>query len=128
MCGRDGNQDGRPGRLGRVLVALASWSETTPALWCAVAATVGAGLLVGRWWALLVPTVLALVLVVGVLASGQDPGERWESTPENYALAYLAAWAITVALLAVGVAVHKMVAAASGSRLTSSADGSGRSA
>jgi hypothetical protein len=39
------------------LLALTTWSETMTAAWCAVAATVVAGLLVGRWWALLVPTV-----------------------------------------------------------------------
>jgi hypothetical protein len=41
------------------LVLLAGWSETTPALVCAGAATIAAGALVGRWWALLVPTVPA---------------------------------------------------------------------
>jgi hypothetical protein len=92
------------------LLGFASWSETTAALWCAGAATVIAGLLVGRWWALLVPAGIALVLALGVLASGEDPGERWETAPENYALGFLAAGAVAAALLALGVAVHKLVA------------------
>jgi hypothetical protein len=90
------------------LVALASWSETTAALWCAGAATVIAGLLVGRWWALLVPGGIALVLALGVIASGEDPGERWEAAPERYAVGVLAAGAVAAALLALGIAVHKL--------------------
>ena len=87
-------------------------AESTPALVCACAATVLAGVLVGRWWLLLVPTVPALVIIFGALLSGRDPGERWDAAPADYAVAYLTAWAIIAGLLAIGVAVHKLLAAA----------------
>ena len=90
------------------LLALAEWSETTAALWFAGAATVIAGLVVGRWWALLVPAAIAVALAIGVVTSGEDPGERWEASPGSYAVGVLMAGAIAAALLALGVAVHKL--------------------
>lgn len=94
------------------MLALTSWSDTTPAIVCAAAATVATGLLVGRWWLPLVPTGPALVVVVGFLLSERDPGERWDAAPADYALWFFTAWAAIVALLAIGVAARKLLAAA----------------
>jgi hypothetical protein len=91
------------------LVLLATWSDTTPALIAAAAATVAVGAIVGRWWALLVPTVAAVIAIVALLADGRDPGEYWDSDPEDYAYAYFVAWAIVAGLLAVGIAARKLV-------------------
>jgi hypothetical protein len=93
-----------------LLVALASWGDSTPATVCAVAATVATGLLVGRWWVLLVPTGPALVLIVYYLFSEQDPGEWWDADPSDYALGLTFVWIFVVGLLAIGVAIHKLVA------------------
>ena len=95
-----------------LLVALASWGDTTPATMCAIAATVATGLVVGRWWVLLVPTGPALALIVYFLFSEQDPGEWWDADPTDYALGFALVWLFVVGLLAVGVAIHKLVVAA----------------
>ena len=93
-----------------LLVALASWGDTTPATVCAIAATVATGLVVGRWWVLLVPTGPALALIVYFLFSEQDPGEWWDADPTDYALGLALVWLFVVGLLAIGVAIHKLVA------------------
>lgn len=94
------------------MLALTTWSDTTLATVCAAASTVVTGLLVGRWWLLLVPTGPAVVVIVGFLLSERDPGERWDADPADYALWFFTAWAAIVALLAIGVAAQKLLAAA----------------
>jgi hypothetical protein len=91
------------------LFALTSWDDTTPALVCAAAATVVTGLLVGRWWLLLVPTVAAVALSAWLLLLARDPDEYWDADPADYVVAVVMVCAIVVALLALGVAARKVV-------------------
>jgi membrane associated rhomboid family serine protease len=93
------------------LLALTTWSATTPAVVCALILTLATGLLVGRWWLLLLPVAVAAAIAIGLLVDGRDPGEWWDASPGTYAVGVAMAAALVAALLGFGVAVRKSVAA-----------------
>jgi hypothetical protein len=70
----------------------------------AVPVTVVAGALVGRWWVLLVPAVIAAAYGLALLIRGG----RGDSEPIVYAFALAFAAASFAFLLAVGVALRKL--------------------
>jgi hypothetical protein len=87
------------GWLGALAVVL--FTGVSP--WLAAPVTVLAGVLVGRWWVLLAPVVLALGYGLGLLIAGG----RGDSEPYVYAFAIAVAAAGFAFLLAVGVALRK---------------------
>jgi hypothetical protein len=89
------------------MIGMASWSNTDAALVGAGIGTVVLGILVGRWWVLLVPAVVGALLALGTLIS--DPDDFHEGSPGLWA-AYVAVWTIAIgALLAFGVAISRVV-------------------
>ena len=86
-----------------VVVLLADLSP-----WFAAPVTVLAGVLVGRWWVLLVPAGAAVIYGAALLIDGADPGERWDSEPIVYVFAIAFGAAALAFLLAVGVALRKL--------------------
>jgi hypothetical protein len=93
------------------LLALTTWSETTAAIVCALILTLATGLIVGRWWLMLVPVAVGAAIAISLLVDGRDPGEWWDADPADYAVAVAMAAALVAALLGFGVAVRKSVAA-----------------
>jgi hypothetical protein len=57
---------------GGFMIGMASWSNTDAALVGAGTGTVVLGILVGRWWVLLVPVVPGALLALGTLISDSD--------------------------------------------------------
>jgi hypothetical protein len=93
---------------GVFMIGMASWSNSDAAMIGAGIGRVLLGLLVGRWWVLLVPLVPGVLLAVGTLAA--DPDDYYEGSPALWA-AYVALWTGAIdALLALGVAVNRSVA------------------
>jgi len=65
------------------------------------------GVLVGRWWVLLVPIVPGALLALASLVS--DPDDYYEGSPRLCA-AYVALWTVAIAaLFALGVAINHSV-------------------
>jgi hypothetical protein len=92
---------------GVFMIGMASWSNTDAALVGAGIGTVVLGILVGRWWVLLVPVVPGALLALGTLIS--DPDDFHEGSPGLWA-AYVALWTVAIgALLALGVAINRSV-------------------
>ena len=92
---------------GGFMIGMASWSNTDAALVGAGIGTVVLGILVGRWWVLLVPVVPGALLALGTFIS--DPDDFREGSPGLWA-AYVALWAVAIgALLALGVAINRSV-------------------
>ena len=90
------------------MAAMASWSYTDAAMIGAGLGTVLLGVLVGRWWVLLVPIVLGGLLALATLVS--DPDSFHENSPELWAL-YIALWTVAIAaVLALGVAINRSAA------------------
>ena len=85
---------------------VATWDSQTPALVVAAVATVSLGLLVGRWWAVVVPLALGLP-VSGLLLIGQS------HELDMVALAGVTLlWTMRItALVAIGVGVERGVRA-----------------
>ena len=93
---------------GGFMAGMASWSYTDAAMIGAGLGTVLLGVLVGRWWVLLVPIVLGGLLALATLAS--DPDDFHENSPELWAL-YVALWTAAIgAVLALGVAINRSAA------------------
>jgi hypothetical protein len=93
---------------GVVMIGMASWSNTDAAMIGAGIGTVVLGVLVGRWWVLLVPIVPRALLALGTLVS--DPDDYYEGSPGLWA-AFVALWTVGIAaLLALGVAVNRSMA------------------
>jgi hypothetical protein len=87
------------------MIGMASWSNTDAAMVGAGIGTVVLGVLVGRWWVLLVPIVPGALLALGSLVS--DPEDFHEGSPGLWA-AYVAIWTVAIAaLLALGVAINR---------------------
>jgi hypothetical protein len=63
------------------MVGMASWSNTDAAMIGAAIGTVVLGVLVGRWWVLLVPIVFGALLALGSLFA--DPGDYHEGSPRS---------------------------------------------
>jgi hypothetical protein len=92
---------------GGFMIGMASWSNTNAALVGSGIGTVVLGVLVGRWWVLLVAIVPGAVLAVGSLIS--DPDDFYEGSPGAWA-AFVALWTIAIAaLMALGVAINRSV-------------------
>jgi hypothetical protein len=89
------------------MVGMASWSNTDAASISAAIGTVVLGILVGRWWVLLVPIVVGALLAFGTLI--RDPDAFHEGSPGLWA-AYVALWTVAIgAVLAFGVAIGRLV-------------------
>ena len=89
------------------MIGMASWSNTAAAMLGAGIATVVVGVLVGRWWVLLVPFVPGALLVLASLVA--DPDDYHEGSPGLWA-AFVALWTGAIAaLLGLGVAVNRSV-------------------
>jgi hypothetical protein len=87
------------------MIAMANWSNTDAALVGAGVGTVVLGIVVGRWWVLLVPIVLGTVLALASLVS--DPDDYFEGSPGLWA-AYVAVWTVAIAaILALGVGINR---------------------
>jgi hypothetical protein len=92
---------------GGFMIGMATWSNTDAALVGAGIGTVTLGILVGRWWVLLVPIVVGALLALGTLIS--DPDDFHEGSPGLWA-AYVALWTVAIgAVLAFGVAISRLV-------------------
>jgi hypothetical protein len=90
---------------GLFLIGMANWSNSSAAVVGAGLGTVALGVLVGRWWLLLVPIAPGAVIAIGTLVA--DPADFHEGSPGLWA-AYVALWTITIAaLLALGVAINR---------------------
>ena len=87
------------------LAALTQWGETTWAIVAAFAVTLASGALVGRWWILLVPAAVALVVAVWTLIDG----DTYDASPEDYAISFMMAGVFVAFVLAVGVAAGKLL-------------------
>jgi hypothetical protein len=87
------------------LIGMVNWSNTHAAVVGAGVGTVALGLLVGRWWVLLVAVVPGAVVALGVLVS--DPDNYYEGSPGSYAAAVAMLAVVIAALLALGVAIHR---------------------
>jgi hypothetical protein len=61
------------------MIGMANWSNTDAAVIGAGIATVVLGVLVGRWWVLLVPVVPGALLALGSLVA--DPDDYYERSP-----------------------------------------------
>ena len=83
-------------------LAVVLFADLSP--WYAAPLTVLAGVLVGRWWVLLVPVAAAAVYGLVLLIAGG----RGDSEPIVYAFAIAFAAASFAFLLAVGVALRKL--------------------
>jgi hypothetical protein len=89
------------------LIVLANWSDTDRAVVGAVAATVALGFLVGRWPLLLVPLLPGLLLAGSVALA--DPDTYYEGPPAIDAAYTVAITLAVMALLAVGVLLHRLM-------------------
>ena len=98
-----------------LMVMLVNWSSTDAALALAAIATVAAGAVVGTWWVLLVPAVPFAVLATMTLLAETDGYH--EVPPWVWAVYIAGVGFVLVVLLALGVALHRLVAGAA--RLTS---------
>jgi hypothetical protein len=87
------------------MIAMLNWSNTEGASAGVVGGTVVLGALVGRWWVLLVPIVPGVLVAFGTLVS--DPDDFYEGSPGEWALVVVFLTAATVALLAIGVWIHR---------------------
>jgi hypothetical protein len=90
---------------GGFVIAMLNWSNTDAATIGVVGGTVALGAIAGRWWALLVPVVPGVVLALATLVA--DPDDFYEGTPGSWALFVLIWMAGLVALVALGVAIHR---------------------
>lgn len=88
-----------------LMIGMLNWSNTEAATVGVVGGTVALGALVGRWWVLLVPIVPGVLLAFGTLVS--DPDDFYEGSPGEWALIVVFLTAATVALLAIGVWIHR---------------------
>jgi hypothetical protein len=92
---------------GGFMIGMANWSNTDAASIGAGIGTVVLGILVGRWWVLLVPIGVGALLALGTLIS--DPDDFHEGSPGLWA-ASVALWTVAIcALLVLGVAVSRLV-------------------
>jgi hypothetical protein len=89
------------------LALLTTWSQTTPAIVAAFAATFVTGLLVGRWWLLIVPAVPLTYLILGSLLAGSEPDSDG-ATGYDWALWIAILSAPLVATLGTGVGLAKL--------------------
>jgi hypothetical protein len=89
------------------LALLTTWSQTTPAIVAAFAATFVTGLLVGRWWLLIVPAVPLTYLILGSLLSGGEPDSDG-ATGYDWALWIAILAAPFLATLSAGVGLGKL--------------------
>jgi hypothetical protein len=87
------------------LAALTQWGETTWAIVAAFAVTLAAGALVARWWILLVPAAVALVVAAWTLIDG----DTYDASPADYAISFVMAGAFVAFVLAAGVAAGKLL-------------------
>ena len=93
-----------------ILGAMASWSYTDAAVAGAALATVGLGVLVGRFGVVLVPLAIGLVAALATLLAGDDPADG-DGSSVSWAV-YLVFWALVLAfLVALGVACRQAVRA-----------------
>lgn len=89
------------------MIGMANWSNTDAALIGAAVGTVLLGVLVGRWWVVLVAIVPGALVAVATLVS--DPDDFYEGSPGSWA-AFVALCTIAIAvLLALGVGVNRSV-------------------
>ena len=87
------------------MIGMANWSNTNAAMTGAGIGTVVLGVLVGRWWVLLVPVVPGALLALGTLVADSD--DYHEGSPGFWA-AYIALATVAIAaLLALGVAINR---------------------
>ena len=89
------------------MIGMVNWSNTYAAVVGAGVGTVALGLLVGRWWVLLVAVVPGAVVALVVLVS--DPDDYYEGSPADWALVVALLAVAIAALLALGVAIHRSV-------------------
>jgi hypothetical protein len=90
------------------LALLTTWSNTTAAEVTAAGATFLAGLLLGRWWVLLVPITPGVLFALTLLLSSPDPDAYEDFTGLVPALFILLATFLIALPLAIGVAVNKL--------------------
>jgi hypothetical protein len=90
------------------MIGMANWSYTDGAMVGAAAGTLTLGLVVGRWWAVLVPLGAGIALAVATLLA--DPDAFHENSPGLWA-AYVLMWTLAISgLVAMGVALSHLIA------------------
>jgi hypothetical protein len=90
------------------MIGMANWSYTDGAMVGAAAGTLTLGLVVGRWWAVLVPLAAGIALAVATLLA--DPDAFHENSPGLWA-AYVLIWTLAISgLVAIGVALSHLIA------------------
>ena len=85
------------------LVVMANWSNSDAAMTGAVLSTVVLGVVVGRWWLLLVPLAAGGIVALATLIS--DPSNYSEGSPALWAAATLVGSIAILALMGLGVGV-----------------------